>query len=78
VERAGAERIFTRVGQEYAAGRHKVDASNTGDAAMFVDWKTKGLLAAYLPEDAAKYFALEYQDPDGYCAIVRPTLCVIA
>jgi len=78
VERANAERIFTRVGQEYAAGLHKVDASNTGDAAMFVDWKRKALLAAYLPEDAAKYFAPEYCDPDGYYAIVRSTLCVIA
>jgi iron(III) transport system substrate-binding protein len=78
VERAGAERIFTRVGQEYAAGLHKVNASNTGDAAMFVDRKRKGLLAAYVPEDAAKYFAPEYRDPDGYYAIVRSTLCVIA
>jgi len=78
VERAGAERIFTRVGQEYAAGLHKVDASNTGDAAMFVDWKKQGLLAAYVPEDAAKNIAAEYRDADGCYAIVRSTLCIIA
>ncbi|MGH6727199.1 MAG: extracellular solute-binding protein [Pseudolabrys sp.] len=78
VERAGAERIFTRVGQEYAAGLHKVDASNTGDAAMFADWKKQGLLEAYVPEDVAKNIAPEYRDADGYYAIVRSTLCIIA
>lgn len=78
VERAGAERIFTRVAQEYATGIHSVDAANTGDAAMFVDWKQHGLLAAYVPEDAAKNIPSEYRDPDGCFAMVRSTLCVIA
>jgi iron(III) transport system substrate-binding protein len=78
VERAGAERIFTRVAQEYAAGIHSVDASNTGDAAMFADWKRQNLLAAYVPEDAAKYIPDEHRDPDGYFSVVRSTLCVIA
>jgi iron(III) transport system substrate-binding protein len=78
VERAGAERIFTRVGQEYSAGIHKVDAANTGDAAMFVDWKRQGLLQPYVPEDVAKNFASEYRDPDGMYAMVRSTLCIIA
>jgi len=32
---------------------------------MFVDWEKKGLLAAYVPVDAAKYFVPEYRDPDG-------------
>lgn len=78
VERAGAERIFTRVGQEYSAGIHAVDASNTGDAAMFVDWKKKGLLQPYVPEDVAKSIAPDYRDPDGLYAMVRSTLCIIA
>ena len=78
VERAGAERIFTRVAQEYAVGIHSVDAANTGDAAMFVDWKQHGLLAAYVPEDVAKNIPAEHRDPDGFFAIVRSTLCVIA
>ena len=78
VERAGAERIFTRVGQEYSAGIHKVDAANTGDAAMFVDWKRQGLLQPYVPEDVAKNFASDYRDPDGVYAMVRSTLCIIA
>src|SRR5262249_26441242 len=39
VERAGAERIFTRIGQEYSTGIHTVDAVSTGDAAQFIAWK---------------------------------------
>jgi iron(III) transport system substrate-binding protein len=78
VERAGAERLFTRIAQEYSTNIHSVDAVNTGDAAQFVDWKKQGLLAAYVPEDMAKNFAPEYRDPDGMHAIVRSTLSVIA
>jgi iron(III) transport system substrate-binding protein len=78
VERAGAERIFTRVGQEYSVGIHKVDAANTGDAAMFVQWKKQGLLQAYVPEDVARNIAPDYRDPDGMYAMVRSTLCIIA
>src|SRR5262245_8340935 len=33
VERSGAERIFTRIGQEYGANIHAVDVVNTADAA---------------------------------------------
>jgi iron(III) transport system substrate-binding protein len=35
VERAGGERIFARVAQEYASGLHIADAVSTGDAAQF-------------------------------------------
>src|SRR5262245_43691825 len=31
VERSGAERIFTRIGQEYGANIHAVDVVNTAD-----------------------------------------------
>lgn len=36
VERAGGERIFARVAQEYASGLHVPDAVSTGDAAQFL------------------------------------------
>src|SRR3977135_3250893 len=36
VERAGAERVFQRIGQEYANGIHAVDIVNSSDAAHFV------------------------------------------
>ncbi len=65
VERAGGERIFSRVAQEYAAGLHVPDAVSTGDAAQFLVWKRQGLLAAYVPEDVAKHIPAEHRDPDG-------------
>ncbi len=78
IERAGAERIFTRIAQEYAAGIHSVDAVNTGDLAQFIAWKDQKLLAPYVPEDVAKYIPADYRDPDGLHAVVRSSLCVIA
>jgi iron(III) transport system substrate-binding protein len=78
VERAGGERIFSRVAQEYAAGLHVPDAVSTGDAAQFIAWKRSGLLAAYVPDDVAKHIPAEHRDPDGLYATVRSSLCVMA
>src|SRR6267142_3695081 len=49
VERSGAERIFTRIGQEYGAHIHAVDVVNTADLAHCLAWKRNGWLAPYLP-----------------------------
>ncbi|HET7849937.1 MAG TPA: extracellular solute-binding protein [Pseudolabrys sp.] len=78
VERAGGERIFTRVAQEYASGIHVADAVSTGDAAAFLVWKREGKLAPYVCEDVARYIPAEHQDPGGFYATVRSSLCVIA
>jgi iron(III) transport system substrate-binding protein len=78
VERAGGERIFSRVAQEYAAGLHVPDAVSTGDAAQFIAWKRSGLIAAYVPDDVARHIPAEHRDPDGFYATVRSSLCVIA
>lgn len=78
VERAGGERIFTRVGQEYSSGIHAADAVSTGDAAQFLAWKRLGYLASYVPEDVAKYIPSEHRDAGGFYATVRSSLCVIA
>ncbi|HET7912054.1 MAG TPA: extracellular solute-binding protein, partial [Pseudolabrys sp.] len=78
VERAGGERIFSRVAQEYAAGLHVPDAVSTGDAAQFLVWKRQGLLAPYVPDDVAKHIPAEHRDSDGFYATVRSSLCVIA
>jgi iron(III) transport system substrate-binding protein len=77
VERAGGERIFSRVAQEFAAGIHTADAVSTGDAAQFLAWKRQGWLAPYVPEDVARHIAAAHRDPDGCYAIVRSSLCVI-
>src|SRR5215510_12972312 len=50
VERSGAERVFQRVGQEYASNIRVVDVVNTADAAHLIVWKREGWLAPYVPE----------------------------
>ena len=54
VERSGAERIFQRIAQEQGSGINAVDVANSTDPAHYLDWKQKGWLAPYLPEDVAK------------------------
>src|SRR6201999_407116 len=44
VERTGAERVFQRIGQEYASNVHAVDVVNSSDAAHLLAWKRDGLL----------------------------------
>src|SRR4030095_9053990 len=56
VERTGAERLFQRIGQEVKSGINAVDVVNSSDAAHSITWKRDGLLAPYLPEDAARHF----------------------
>ena len=62
VERTGAERMFQRIGQEYASRIHAVDVVNSSDAAHFIVWKRDGLLAPFLPEDVAKYYPADHRD----------------
>ena len=53
VERSGAERIFTRIGQEYGSNIHAVDVVNTADQAHCIVWKRNGWLEQYMPEEVA-------------------------
>src|SRR5215813_1257143 len=77
VERTGAERVFQRIGQEYASNIHAVDIVNSSDAAHFIVWKRDGILAPYVPEDVAK-FPAEHKDVDGQFASFRVWLSIIA
>src|SRR4029079_1459624 len=65
VERSGGERIFQRIGQEYASNIHAVDVVNSSDAAHFIVWKRDGVLAPYVPEDVALHYPAKHRDPDG-------------
>jgi iron(III) transport system substrate-binding protein len=65
VERSGAERVFTRIGQEYGSNIHAVDVVNTADQSHCIIWKRNGWLQPYLPEEVAKYYDKMYYDPDG-------------
>ena len=78
VERTGAERVFQRIGQEYASNVHAVDIANSSDAAHLLVWKKQGLLLPYVPEDVAKHYKPEHRDADGTYAGFRATLSPMA
>src|SRR5712664_4913265 len=78
VERTGAERVFQRVGQEYASNVHAVDLANSSDAAHLLTWKRQGMLLPYVPEDVAKHYKPEHRDADGTYAGFRATLSPMA
>jgi iron(III) transport system substrate-binding protein len=78
VERTGAERVFQRIGQEYASNVHAVDVANSSDASHLLMWKRQGMLLPYVPEDVAKHYKPEHRDVDGTYAGFRATLSPVA
>jgi iron(III) transport system substrate-binding protein len=78
VERAGSERLFQRVDQEFASGIRAADVVNSSDASHFISWKKNGWLAPFVSEDIAQHFPPEYRDPDGMYATTRIWLSSIA
>jgi iron(III) transport system substrate-binding protein len=78
VERSGAERVFQRIGQEYASRIYGVDVVNSSDAAHFIVWKRDGLLAPFVPADVAMHYLADHKDPDGMFASFRVSLSPIA
>ena len=75
VERAGSERVFQRLNQEYQSNIKNVDVVNSSDASHFLFWKQQGWLAKHVPPEAQKLPA-QYRDPDGTHAVWRATLSV--
>ena len=78
VERSGAERIFTRIGQEYASNIRTVDVVNTSDQAHVIDWKRSGWLAPYLPEEVVKHYDKAFYDAEGFAVTTRILISPIA
>jgi iron(III) transport system substrate-binding protein len=78
VERSGAERIFTRIGQEYSSNIHAVDVVNTADQAHCIVWNRNNWLQPYLPEDVAKHYDKIYYDPDARSITTRILISPIA
>jgi len=78
VERAGSERVFQRIGQEYSSGIHNADIIETSDASHFLTFKEQNWLTPAVPEDVAKMWPEKDRDPDGFYAAFRATLTVIA
>ena len=71
VERSGAERVFTRIGQEYSSNINAVDVVNTADQSHCIVWKREGWLAPYIPEEVAQHYDKGYYDPDGFEVVTR-------
>jgi iron(III) transport system substrate-binding protein len=71
VERSGAERVFTRIGQEYSSNVHAVDVANTADQAHVIIWKRNGWLAQYVPEEVVKNYDKGYYDAEGFEVVTR-------
>lgn len=78
VERSGAERIFTRISQEYSSNIYAVDVVNTADAAHCIVWKRNKWLQPYLPEEVAKHYDKAFYDPDGLHVTTRILVSPIA
>jgi iron(III) transport system substrate-binding protein len=78
VERSGAERVYTRIGQEYASNIYSVDVVNTADQAHCIVWKRNDWLAPYLPEEVAQHFDKSYYDLDGLHITTRILVSPIA
>ena len=78
VERSGAERILQRVMQEYGSGLHEADVVESSDITSFVDWKSRGWLAPFVPADVAAFWPKEERDAEGTFATVRAHLSVLA
>ena len=78
IERAGSERLFQRIEQEFASGIRAADVVTTADASHFISWKRNGWLAPFISEDIAKFFPTAYRDPDGMFATSRVWLSSIA
>src|SRR2546421_2647572 len=77
VKRSGAERVFQRIGKEEEIRIHEVDVVCSTDAGHFVRWKREGLLAPYLPEDAARHLPPEQIGADGMYATAFASLSPI-
>ena len=78
VERSGAERVFTRIDQEYSSNIHSVDVVNTSDQAHCIIWKRKGWLAPYLPEEVVQHYDKRYYDAEGLNVTTRILISPIA
>lgn len=78
VERAGAERVFQRINQEYSSNIKNADVIETSDAVHFVVFKRNGWLTPAVPADVAKFWPANVRDPDGQFAAYRAHLSVIA
>jgi iron(III) transport system substrate-binding protein len=78
VERAGSERTFQRIGQEYSTGIYNADVIETSDAVHFDYFKREGWLEPAVPQEVADKWPADEKDADGQFAAYRAHLSVMA
>ena len=78
VERSGAERVFSRIAQEYSSNIRVVDVVNTSDQAHCIIWKRSDWLAPYLPEEVVKHYDKRFYDPEGLNVTTRILISPLA
>ncbi|PSH57434.1 ABC transporter substrate-binding protein [Phyllobacterium sophorae] len=78
VERAGSERVFQRIGQEYSTSIYNADVIETSDAVHFEYFKRQGWLEPMVPQEVADKWPADERDPDGNFAAYRAHLSVLA
>jgi iron(III) transport system substrate-binding protein len=78
VERAGSERVFQRIGQEYSTGIYTADVIETSDAVHFEYFKREGWLTPMVPQVVADKWPADEKDADGNFAAYRAHLSVMA
>ncbi len=78
VERAGAERIFQRINQEYGNKIYLADVIETSDSVHFIHLKRNNWLQVAVPSELAKFWPATEKDADGQFAAYRAHLSVIA
>jgi len=77
VERTGAERVTQRLMQEYDSGIKAVDVLDSSDTPAMLDWKERGWLAKFLPDNVVRLWPKDEQDSDQRFATFRAHVAVM-
>ena len=77
VERTGAERITQRVMQEYDSKVKAVDVVDSSDTTAMLDWRDRGWLARFLPDNVVRLWPKEERDSDERFATFRAHVSIM-
>jgi iron(III) transport system substrate-binding protein len=78
LERNGAERMQSRISQEYQSNIFAVDVATSSEIGHALIWKKNGWLVKYQPEDVEKYWPKDMLDSDGMFAIRTINIVIIS
>ena len=76
-EVSGAEPIDEMLLRDYGRNVRVADVVDSSDVTSFVEWKRRRWLAAFVPDDVAKFWPEDERDPDGMFATLRAHFAVM-